>query len=292
MFDWNDLKYLLAVARQGSTIAGAKALGVSQSTVQRRLAELERRLGHALVLRKPSGYALTPLGQDLVPLAEAAAAAIDAFAQKAGGVASDGREIIRLTCPEPMVGRLRPLIDLFHERNPAYKVEFVASDRYLDLLKGEADIAFRSGDTDDRLVGRTVADSIWGVYASREYVERHGGLADVTELKRHAIVALDETLAGHRLMLWLEAVAPRCNVVSRSTSILGLVQAVKSGIGVAPLPMVIAEEAGLVKLFGPVQALTRTWKMLTHPALRNTPRISTFFDFIAHEKNAAKTIFG
>jgi len=70
MFDWNDLKYFLAVARHGSTIAAGKALGLSQSTVHRRLEELERRLGRALVTRQPSGYRLTEFGQIMLPYAE------------------------------------------------------------------------------------------------------------------------------------------------------------------------------------------------------------------------------
>ena len=57
MFDWNDLKYFLAVARHGSTIAAGKALGTSQSTVHRRLEELERRIGQALVTRQQAAIA-------------------------------------------------------------------------------------------------------------------------------------------------------------------------------------------------------------------------------------------
>ena len=60
MFDWNDLRFLLAVARDGSTIAAARSLGVNQSTVQRRLVELERRLGQPLAERQAGGYRLTP----------------------------------------------------------------------------------------------------------------------------------------------------------------------------------------------------------------------------------------
>jgi DNA-binding transcriptional LysR family regulator len=63
MFDWNDLKYLLAVARAGSTLAAAKSLRVNQSTVHRRLQELEKRLGCELVKRYPTGYRLTELGE-------------------------------------------------------------------------------------------------------------------------------------------------------------------------------------------------------------------------------------
>jgi molybdate transport repressor ModE-like protein len=70
MVDWSDLRYLLAVARHGSTTAAAKALGVNQSTVHRRLAELERQLGRRLVERYPTGYRLTALGEELRPLAE------------------------------------------------------------------------------------------------------------------------------------------------------------------------------------------------------------------------------
>lgn len=61
-----------------------------------------------------------------------------------------------MTCPEPIVYRMTQskLIDRFHARYPKLRVEFVTSDRYLNLTKGEADVAFRSGDTDDRLSAR------------------------------------------------------------------------------------------------------------------------------------------
>jgi DNA-binding transcriptional LysR family regulator len=292
MFDWNDLRYLLAVGCHGSTNAAARALGVSQSTVQRRMVELERRVGCALVLRKATGYELTPRGRELLPLVEQVAAAVEEVERKIRSITPDGREIIRLTCPEPVVGRLKPLIDRFHERHRGLKVEFVASDRYLDLLKGEADVALRSGDTDDALVGRAVAESVWGLYASPAYIERHGRPEMLSDLCQHSVIALDESMADHRLMQWLKLVAPDADVVSRSSSILGLVQAAKSGVGVVALPMSIAEEAGLIEIIAPIQELARTWKLLTHPALRDTPRVAALFGFIAGEKAAMKSIFG
>jgi hypothetical protein len=66
--DRNDLKHFLAVARNGSTLAAAKALGTSQSTVHRRLQELEKRLGRSLIKRHPTGYRLTELGGALYRL--------------------------------------------------------------------------------------------------------------------------------------------------------------------------------------------------------------------------------
>jgi DNA-binding transcriptional LysR family regulator len=81
--------------------------------------------------------------------------------------------VIRLTCPEPLVNRLTRsgLLDRFHALHPGLHVEFVMSDKYIDLRTGEADVALRSGDTDDNvLVGRKVGDSLWAVYASTDYV--------------------------------------------------------------------------------------------------------------------------
>jgi DNA-binding transcriptional LysR family regulator len=292
MFDWNDLKHFLAVARHGSTIAAGKALGISQSTVHRRLSELEGRIGRELVVRHTAGYRLTEFGRELLPFAEHVEAAVKELEQHLADAARDRRGIIRLTCPEPIVPRLMPLIERFHARYPKFQVEFVTSDRYLDLLKGEADVAFRSGDTDDDLIGRKIADSMWAVYASRTYIERHGKPERVEDLAHHLLVSLDESLANHRVVKWLEAVAPDVKIAARNNSVLGLVYAVKSGIGLGPLPTAIADEQeDLVRVLGPIPELARSWRLLTHPDLRHTPRVSAFFDFIVEERTALKAIF-
>ena len=291
MFDWNDLKHLLALARHGSTIAAGKALGVNQSTVHRRLTELEERIGRELVSRQTSGYCLTELGAELLPFAERVEDAVRELEQHVADVGRDRQGIIRLTCPEPIVPRLTPLIERFHARHPKFQVEFVTSDRYLDLLKGEADVAFRSGDTDDDLIGRKIADSIWAVYASPSYIERHGKPEGIEDLARHLLVSLDDSLPNHRVVKWLRAVAPGGKIAARNNSVLGLVYAVKSGIGLGPLPTAIADDQqDLVRVLEPIPELSRSWRLLTHPNLRRTPRVSAFFDFISEERHAVKTI--
>jgi DNA-binding transcriptional LysR family regulator len=291
MFDWNDLTYFLAVARHGSTIAAGKALGLSQSTVQRRLSELERRLGHKLVTRHTTGYRLTAFGEALLPYAEHVEAAIKELERHVGDVAHDAAGVIRVTCPEPIVYRMTALIDRFHAQHPKLRVEFVTSDRYLDLSKGEADVAFRSGDTDDELVGRKIADSIWAVYASGAYIERHGKPERVEDLSRHALVCFDESLRQHRISKWLAEVAPGATIAARNNSVLGLVYAVKSGVGVGPLPTAIADDQEeLVRVLGPIAELARSWRLLTHPDLRRTQRVAAFFDFIIEEREALKSI--
>lgn len=294
MFDWNDLRYFLAVARHRSTIAAARALKLNQSTVQRRVAELERRIGRKLVKRSPAGYRLTELGQEMLAYAERVEQAVLAFQEHLEAAKREAVGVIRLTCPEPLVYRITQssLLERFEAKHPGLRVEFVMSDKYLDLSKGEADVALRSGDTDDgELVGRKLADSFWAVYASRKYVEQHGKPERIEDLERHPLIGLDETMAKHRAAKWLAQVAPNAKIVARNNSVLGLVYAVKSGVGIAPLPTALGDaEPDLVRVLGPIPELARIWRLLAHPDVRRTPRVSAFFDFMVSEIEALRPI--
>jgi DNA-binding transcriptional LysR family regulator len=294
MFDWNDLKYLLAVAEHQSTLAAARALEVNQSTVQRRLVELERCIGQQLVKRHPTGYRLTEFGQALLPHARRVGEAVQGLEQHLEACKREAVGVVRLTCPEPLVYRITQssLLDRFHARYPGLRVEFVMSDRYLDLSKGDADVALRSGDTQaDELIGRKVADSLWAVYASRSYVARHGQPDRIDELERHALIGFDETMAKHRAAQWLRQVAPDARIVARNNSVLGLVYAVKSGVGLAPLPTALADaEPDLVRVLGPIPELARIWRVLTTAELRRTPRVAALFDFIVEEIETLRPI--
>jgi DNA-binding transcriptional LysR family regulator len=292
--DWDDLRYFLALARHGSTIAAGRALGVDQSTVHRRLAELERCLGRPLVHRHPTGYRLTELGQELISHAERVEEAVRGFERRLEEAQRGEVGIIRLTCPEPLVTRLTRsgFLDRFHARHPELRVEFVMSDRQLDLVKGEADVALRSGDTDGHeLVGRKIADSIWAIYASRGYIERHGAPRTVEDLEHHALIGFDASMTGHRAARWLARVAPGATFVARNDGVLGLVHSARSGVGVAALRTALGDaEPDLVRVLGPIPELTRAWRLLTSAELRPTHRVSAFFEFVLGELEALRPV--
>ena len=294
MFDWNDLKYFLAVAQHGSTLAGSRALRVDQSTVQRRLVELERRLGLVLVTRERQGYQLTDTGRMLLQHAERVQQAVQQFEKQALAARDAVAGVVRVTCPEPIAMRLSrsSLIERFHESHPALRVEFVLSDRYLDLTKGEADVALRSGDTKDGdLVGRKIGDSLWAVYGSRDYVARHGHPRVVEDLAGHALLGLDQSLEQHRAAAWLQRIAPAASIVARNNSVLGLLNSAKAGMGLAALPTAIADaEAELIRVLGPIDELTRIWRILTTRELRHQARVAVFFDYIVSEIDALRPI--
>jgi len=294
MFDWNDLRYLLSVARQGSTIAAAKALRVSQSTVHRRLAELEKDLGRPIVKRYATGYRLTELGSQLRPLAERVEEAIAAIERHMTAANDAPTGTVRVTCSETIGYRLMmsPLISAFHARHPGLKAELIMSDQYLDLAKGEADVAIRAGEPDDdRLVGRKIADVPWALFASRSYVGRYGEPADAEAVNRHAVIAFDGQIKDHNAAKWLRSVAPDATVAGRSSSVPGLLLTVRSGLGLAPLPVPLAaRDPDLVCVLGPLPGLFSPVYLLTHPDLRHSPRVSAFFDYIIAELESVRPL--
>ncbi|WP_245928042.1 substrate binding domain-containing protein [Bosea psychrotolerans] len=227
-------------------------------------------------------------------MAQRVARAVAELEQYLDDTARELDGVIRVTCPEPLVLRIvqSKLLDAFHARHPKLLVEFMTSDRYLDLSRGEADVAFRSGDTDDELVGRKIADSLWAIYASPDYVERHGRPATIQDMAQHPLVGFETTFSSHRMLTWLAEVAPNARFAVRNNSVLGLVSAVKSGVGIGPLPTALGDaDDGLIRILGPIPELTRSWRILAHPDLRRTPRIAAFFDFIIEQRAALKPIF-
>jgi DNA-binding transcriptional LysR family regulator len=287
VFDWNDLKYFIAVARSGSTLAAAKTLRLSQSTVHRRIEELEKRLGQQLVTRRPTGYRLTELGEKLRSYAEHVEQTVIDFERQASAWGKDVRGTVKITCPDEVGSRLLAsgLIDKFNERYPALRVEFVMSDKNLDLAKGQADIAIRAvPPTDDTLFGRKIADSSWAVYASKSYVKRYGGVKRSEDIDHHSIVLFDGKMRDHRSARWLKSVAPNARIAARANNMLAMQLAVKSGAGLAPMPVMVGEkDEALVRVFGPVKEITTPFFLLMHGDMKRTPRVRAFFDFMIEE---------
>jgi DNA-binding transcriptional LysR family regulator len=286
MIDWNDLRHLLAVAREGSTAAAARTLRVNQSTVVRRVAALEKALGLRLFDKKRDGYRLTSEGVVLVEEATAVEAAVLTLTRRASSLDSALTGLLRVTLPEGMaLGFIQPLLNAFHRQYRGIQVKLMIEDRYRDLGDGHADVALRAGPPgDDTLVGRKLTDAAWAVYGSRDYVDRCGIPACPEDLNSHRLIGFEDSIAHITAARWLQNIAPRGEIASRSNSILGLLFAVQSGFGLAMLPCLIGDpEADLVRVFDPLPELKFGLWILTHRDLHKTPKVRAFFDFMAAE---------
>ena len=153
---------------------------------------------------------------------------------------------LRVTCPEGMASRLlAPVIELFREKYPELRVDLIMTDRRLDLTKGEAEVAVRMHEPgDDSLIARKIADLPWAVFASQSYIKRHGRPQRREDLDHHAIIEFGGEMADNHGSRWLRIVAPRATIAARGNSMLGVLAAVKSGAGLAPLPMLLGRLGG------------------------------------------------
>jgi DNA-binding transcriptional LysR family regulator len=286
MSEWDDLRFFLAVARAGSTAAAARGLGVNQSTVVRRIDALERQLALRLFNRRRTGYGLTAEGESLLPEAEAVEAAVLALTRRAAALDSALTGSLRVTTAEGMaLGLVPQLLNAFHRRHPGIEVNLVIDNRYHDLADGQAEIALRAGPPGDgHLVGRKLSDQSWAVYGSRAYLKDHGRPAALEDINSHRMIGFEGAIENITPARWLREVAPRCEIASRSNSVLGLLFAAQSGFGLALLPCQIGDsEADLLRVIDPQPGLTSGFWILTHPDLQKRPKIRAFFDFMVEE---------
>jgi DNA-binding transcriptional LysR family regulator len=284
MLDWNDLRYFLAVARDGSTLAAARTLRVSQTTVARRIAALERSLGVQLFEKRQAGYALTPAGSDLIAQANAVEAGASAFADAAAGHARELRGTVRITSVEVYsIGLLAPLLRELHDRHPEIMIELDTAQELRDLGKGEADIALRSSSKQQQsgLVGRALCKDDWAIYCSRDYAARHGAPVSIEELRTHAIVGGGGGNLWRHYQAWLQQLGLEDQVAIHHATSTGLLSAVRSGFGIAVLPCVVADaDPDLICCLPRRDDHGRMLWLLTHERIRRTPRVRAVIDFL------------
>lgn len=285
MLDWNDIRYFLAVAESGSTLAAGRALRVSQTTAARRVAALEAALGVTLFERRQAGYALTPEGEALLARARDVKAAADGFADAA---AAQGRAIsgtVRLTTHEIFaVTLLMPILRDLHAAFPAIRVELDTAEELRDLAGGAADIALRSTHQPDGggLFGRRLCADDWTLYCSRAYAEEHGVPANRHQLRQHSLIGGGGEQVWRPYREWLKRNDLEDAVAMHHSSAIGLLTAVRGGLGLAVLPRFAAfHDPDLIQCLPPAPNNPRSMWLLTHERVRHTPRVRAVIDFLA-----------
>jgi DNA-binding transcriptional LysR family regulator len=292
MYDWGDLRFFLATARKGSTLAAARELGVNQTTIARRIAALETALSVRLFDRHRDGYRLSEAGAAIVTQAERIAAEAEAFERLVAQHKRDLSGVIRVTTPESFAEIvLTPWLAEFIDLYPDIKVEVIATDRRFDLARGEADIAIRATKQprEPGIVARKLADSRWGVYCSHRYAAKHGAPACADDLNDHLFIGADGVLTTLDMFVWLAKVAPRAKIRSVCNSISNMLVAVKTGHGVGALPRELAQSE-LIECFPLPNNGAYGWYLIVREALKDVPRVKAFTQFIAARAGTLKRL--
>jgi DNA-binding transcriptional LysR family regulator len=282
MMDWSDLAFLAAVARAGTFTAAARALGVDQSTVTRRVAQAQRTLGARVLERRGAAQVLTPLGERLRPMLAAIEEQVLALEHAALAVDARPAGTVRFTTIETLADRLiAPHLGEFRELAPDVDLEVDANPRTLDLGRREADVALRVARPRQlAMIARRVGLFGFALYASRAYVARRG-LPRPGKLAGHELVGDDESSSWSTEVKWMAARTQGARTVVRLASWQARTAAVRSGAGISVLPCFLADEADdLIRLGGRRDRVHRELWLLCHPELRHVARIRLVLDFV------------
>jgi len=278
--DWETQRAFLAVLREGSLSGAARALGLAQPTVRRRIERLEADIGAPLFVRAPNGLVPTDRADALMGHAEAMALAAEAFHRSASADVGAIAGVVRISASEIVaVEILPPILQPLLTAHPGLAVELSANNRNEDLLRREADIAVRMvAPQQDALVARRIGSIMIGLYAHADYLAVRGIPRSLGALADHALIGPARNDPAVRV-LREQGMLPTQDFMIRCDSDLAQLAAVRAGLGIGVCHVQLAHrDSALVHLLPDIFALPlETW-VVTHEDLRSVARVRAVFD--------------
>jgi DNA-binding transcriptional LysR family regulator len=286
--DWDKLRVFHAVAEAGSFTHAGESLNLSQSAVSRQISALEESLSVPLFHRHARGLILTEQGELLFRTAR------EVFAKlaMAEGLISESKDRpkgpLKITTTVAfgsiwLTPRIREFLDLY----PEIQVSLVVDDSELDLSMREADVAIRmSPPRQPDLIQRHLVSVQVHIYASNDYIQKHGMPQRAEDLEEHRIIVYGEDarppVPG---VNWLLEVGVKPGQDRRPiltvNNTYGMLRAIMSGLGLAALPDFVANEhSGLVRILPEVAGPPNEAYFVYPEELRTSKRISVFRDFL------------
>jgi DNA-binding transcriptional LysR family regulator len=286
--DWDKLRVFHAVAEAGSFTHAGESLNLSQSAVSRQISALEESLSVPLFHRHARGLILTEQGELLFRTAR------EVFAKlaMAEGLISESKDRpkgpLKITTTVAfgsiwLTPRIRDFLDLY----PEIQVSLVVDDSELDLSMREADVAIRmSPPRQPDLIQRHLVSVQVHIYASADYLQKHGTPQRPEDLEEHRVIVYGEDarppVPG---VNWLLEVGVKSGQDRRPiltvNNTYGMLRAIMSGLGIAALPDFVANEhSGLVRVLPEVSGPPNEAYFVYPEELRTSKRISVFRDFL------------
>jgi DNA-binding transcriptional LysR family regulator len=284
---WEDWRLFLGVAAAGSMSAAARALRIGQPTLSRRIGLLEEQLDGPLFVRRPDGVALTPLAEQLLPVARRMAESAGEAEHVAAGGERRPEGRVRIAAPPGVAfDFLAPLAGLLRKRAPGIRLEVLADVDYVSLARGEADLAIRSrAPAEHDLVGLAAVAVRAAIFVAPSYARRLP--------KRYGLVDLDwiawappheQTPPNPQLAA---LVGERFRPVFTSNDYLVQLAAVEAGVGAMVLGRRfhrLSRVGHLVELdvdLGP--AALSTFHLVVAKRMTDVPRIRAVVDALLGE---------
>ncbi len=280
VIEWDDVRYFLAVARNGSVRAAAERLGVNHSTVLRRVAQLEERLGVQMFEKLPSGYRPTAAGEEVLEFADEMEASSHKLETRVFGRDQSVRGLLRVTLAPPLATHLlMPDFADFARLHPDIEMEISSSGALANLTNRDADVAIRV--VYDRktlplnLHGLKGPELFGGAYISRDRLA--GWRSGASDPIRWVVIS------SHGIPDWAsEGEVRTAESPFRVTDAEAQLAAVRQGLGITTLPCFVGDpDPLLARVPGTDLHLYGALWLLTQGETRKTKRVRLFTEFVA-----------
>lgn len=278
MFDWDDLRVFLAVARARKIAPAARMLGIDATTIMRRLARLERALGADLFEMASGERTLTVRGQALLHHAEAVESAAMSAVEDVAGLEQQLAGQVRLSVAEGFgTWVLAPGLAEFSRRHPGIRLDLITASGFLNPSKREADMALMLARPQrGRLSVKRLGEYRLHLYASVDYLARAGPPDRPAQLRDHMLVGYVPEFIFSPELDYLDEVEAGLEAHLRATSINMQYRMVRDGSGIGVLPDFIARsDPQLIELMADRVEIIRHFWLVTHEDLRKVARIAT-----------------
>ncbi len=288
MDNWDEIRTAFQVARLGTVSGAAEVLGVHHATVIRHIDALEQRLGVKLFQRHARGYTATEAGQDLARVGQTTD---DQFHQLVGRIRGRGADVsgeLLVTSLINFAPLMVPALVSFQDLYPRVVVRYLTDERVFRLEYGEAHIALRAGpapqEPDNVVQGFGKAGM--GMYATQDYIDRHGMPVESEGFAKHHFAGLDNFDSRAPFQRWLKAHVPADQVRFRSSDNRVLERAVLEG---AAIGFFDAYEAAMHPQLVEVMAPREEWSvplwLVTHVDLHRTAKVQAFLKHLKDFSN-------
>lgn len=279
--NWDDLKFVKAIAKEGSLGKAARLLGSTQPTTGRRLDAFEREIGVKLFERTTNGLTPTTLGLALIEHLEKMEESALAVERRIAARDSGFQGVIIVSSLDWLSDEvIAPVAAAFCLEHPSVTIELSGEGKVSNLSRREADIAIRFRDFgQENVVFRQIAEVSYGLYASKTYLRRRGLPNFEIGAEGHDIVNLHRD-AGRQIPDWTHSVMPRARTILYNSGYHAHLATVEAGLCIAALPRYIADRRPtLQRIESPLAEPIVPVRLGVHADMRDVPRIRAFIDY-------------
>ncbi len=292
-WNWDHLRFFLALAEHGTLSAAARVLDVSHSTVLRRIRQIESEINTQLFEHTHSGYHLTQAGQTLFIEAKKMQGTMSALSREISGVPDQMNGEVIITTTDTIARHILPkLMRKLTGAFPEIRFSVYMANRLSDMDNRNVDIAIRTcKEPPDELLGRKVGEIAFAAVASETYVKEHTLSGFPKSLAEHKVIMLDESYSAAPFYQWLNSKIDHTTNITTVNNFLCAAALAREGMGITVVPAYLQrKEKELVELALHEEISKNDLWVLSHAESRNTKRVRTvcrfFYDELPKALNA------